>query len=646
VNALDQARRRQLPPSPLPWLGALLALYLALPLAGLLWAIASGRVTVPASGLGAALAESVLTASCTTAICAALGVPLAFVLARRHGWLTSAVGAAVLLPLALPPLMAGILLVSLIGPHGALGALAGGRLTDTSAGIVLAQTLVAAPFTIVAARSAFGELDPSLLDVATTLGLGEWARFRHVALPVAARGVGAGLVLTWLRAFGEFGATVVVAYHPFTLPVYGYVRFGGYGLDQAMAPAAAAVLSAAGVVVLARTRLSRVVLRALRHPRTPAVVTPGHPRAAHHVRSATGTTIGLPVARGSGPVTFRLDTRLGTFHLHLSHAATSLHLAILGPSGAGKTTTLRCMAGLLGPDVGEVHVGDEVISDVPPEWRRIGYVPQEPCLLPRWPVWRQVLLGTRSDPRHAAHWIERLGLQGLEGRTPEELSGGQRHRVALARALAGAPRLVLLDEPFAALDTPTRAELRRELRSVLRGSALASVLVTHDPEEAALLADEVLVIEDGSVLQAGPVAEVFAQPRTPGVARLVGITNVHRGVIRARGIVSSDGLELHVPAATTVATGDAVWWSVRPEQVEVIPASHGHDTADGRACAMVLDAVDLGTCSELRVRVGRSLELVARVPASAALAPGTACEVRTDPDAVQVWRAGGMAGPS
>ena len=130
-------------------------------------------------------------------------------------------------------------------------------------------------------------------------------------------------------------------------------------------------------------------------------------------------------------------------------------------------------------------------------------------------VWQQVLFAAGADPALAAWWLRTLRLDGLESRLPEQLSGGQRQRVALARALAFQPRLVLLDEPFSALDAPVREELRRELRRLQREAGLSTVLVTHDPEEAALLADEILVVDDGGLLQAGPAGRGL---RPPGVA--------------------------------------------------------------------------------------------------------------------------------
>jgi ABC-type sulfate/molybdate transport systems ATPase subunit/ABC-type sulfate transport system permease component len=598
--------------NPLPWLGALLALYLLLPFVGLVSQVATSHGTgFGAPGLEGALAVSLVTASCTTLLCAVLGVPLAYCLARSESRLAAVVGAIVLLPLALPPLMAGILLVSVIGPNTALGALSGGRLTDSLAGIVLAQTFVAAPFTIVAARSAFAALDPALLEVASTLGMGNWSRFTRVAVPAATRGVGAGLLLTWLRAFGEFGATIVVAYHPYSLPVLTYVRFGGFGLTQAMAPTILALGAAAVVLGVARLSFPR---------RRSAVAAP---------------PIAPAVAGSSGTLWFRLDYRLGTFRLCVAHHATSRNLAVLGPSGAGKTTLLRCLAGLAGEHVGTVLLGTRALSDLPAAERRIGYVPQLPSLLPRRSVWQQVTLGSGVDPGLAAYWIGRLGLHDHERAMAEELSGGQRQRVALARALARGPELLLLDEPFSSLDVPVRRQLQRELSLLLKEAGIASVLVTHDPEEAALLGRELLVVDGGRLAQAGPAAVVFRHPATVEVAHLLGIANVHNGRVTAPEVIETGGTRLQLTGATLPPVGTEIIWGIRPEHV-----AFSFDTGMCAHEALVVDAADLGSALELRVLLGGALELLVRLPPLELPMPATPCSVGLPPAAFMIWPAG------
>ena len=650
----------------LPWLGGLLAVYLALPLVALAAHLvdlrSASRSGFAAPGLGGALAVSVLAATMATAVCAVLGVPLAYLLARHRGRLAALVGGAVLVPLALPPLMSGILLVSVLGPDTPVGRLFGGHLTDSLAGVVLAQVFVAAPFTVVAARSAFGAVEPALVDVAATLGLDAGRRLVQVWLPVAARGVAAGLALTWLRAFGEFGATVIVAYHPMSLPVYTYVRFGGFGLDQAMAPAVLAVAVALAMAVAGRLwRGSRRRLRT-----SPPGAAPGALRAAAPGRSVPG--------RSAAP-TLAIDIRhqVGDLHLRVAYRAQGPHLAVLGASGAGKTTLLRCLAGLAGPAVGTVRLGSRDLGTVATEERGFGYVPQQAALLPHLDVRRQLLVGRHADPRLAAAWADRLGLHDLRDRFPDQLSGGERQRVALARALSAAPGLLLLDEPFSALDAPVRDHLRRELRAVQRTEGLATVLVTHDPEEAALLADEILVVDGGSLVQSGARAEVLARPATPAVARLLGIANIATGRVAGPGVIDAGGITLASPDVAAMAPGTPVLWYIRPEHLQVTfpgdpqgtaaagspdPRAPGQPLGTGAVPgarvpdarvpdadvtvldATVLDAVDLGTGVEVRLQVP-GLQLVARLARNASggavAAPGTPCVVRLPAEHVGAW---------
>jgi ABC-type sulfate transport system permease component len=238
--------------SPLPWLGGLLALYLLVPIAAFAVRLAGGASAAP--GLGSALLTSLFTATISTVVITVLGTPLAYLLARRRGVMGRVLLALVALPLALPTLMSGILLLYVVGPFTIPGELFEGRLTDTRAGIILAQIFVAAPFLIIVARAAFAAVDPALEDVAATLGLGRLARFARVAVPAALPGIGAGILLTWLRAFAEFGATVILAYHPFSLPVYTFVQFDETGLPATMLPIAVALLAALAVVLLVQLK--------------------------------------------------------------------------------------------------------------------------------------------------------------------------------------------------------------------------------------------------------------------------------------------------------------------------------------------------------------------------------------------------------
>src|SRR5205823_4640419 len=223
-------------PTPLPWLASILTVYLLAPfLAGIPEVWRADWQSVDWAALGQASAISVGSATLASALIALAGIPLGYVLARVSGRATAILGFLVQLPLALPPLASGVLLLFLIGYRSPIGHLTGSGLTDTFTAIVLAEMFVAAPFVIIAARSAFLAVDPVLEDVAATLGHGRSAIFLKVSLPLAWPATRSGLLLAWLRAIGEFGATVMVAYHPYSLPVYTYIVFGSQGLP-AMLP--------------------------------------------------------------------------------------------------------------------------------------------------------------------------------------------------------------------------------------------------------------------------------------------------------------------------------------------------------------------------------------------------------------------------
>jgi molybdate transport system ATP-binding protein/molybdate transport system permease protein len=596
--------------SPLTWLGGLLALYLAIPLVAFVIRLAQpGERGFETPGLWPALWTSVESATISTALVALFGVPMALWLARSRGPIAKATGMLVLLPIALPPVMSGLVLIYLVGPYTFLGQLFNGGLTESVAGVVIAQSFVAGPFLIIAARSAFGAVDPALDDLAASLGHRAWARFWLVWVRIAAPGIRAGLLMTWLRAIGEYGATVLLAYHPFTLPVYTYVQFSASGIPTTQAPTALALGVAIVVLAVAETRLP-------------------HRRRAAALPAQVPPPDTVPTS-----VSFDLDFTVGTFRLRLAHQAASHRIAILGPSGAGKSVTLRAIAGFLGPAAGTVRFNADDVSRVPVEARRLGYVPQGLALFPERTVWQQVLFATGADPRLAAWWMHTLHLQDLPDRLPGQISGGQRQRVALARALAFRPRLVLLDEPFNALDAPVRDELRRELRRLQAQTGLSTVLVTHDPEEAALLADEILVVDEGRLLQAGPRAEVFNRPASPQVARLLGIPNLSPGTVAEPGAISVGELRIAAPTGDH-APGSEILWTIRPDHITIADR-------DGYPCT-VEDVADIGTMTTLTVRLSGTpgpLELRVRTTVPVTLEPGDPCLVRLPAADITLWPA-------
>jgi iron(III) transport system ATP-binding protein len=249
--------------------------------------------------------------------------------------------------------------------------------------------------------------------------------------------------------------------------------------------------------------------------------------------------------------------------------------AILGPSGSGKTTLLRILAGFDRPDRGCVSMGETIFDDathhVLPEHRRIGYVSQDGSLFPHLDVTQNVAFGLARAHRHGpavAELLDAVGLVGAEHQFPHQLSGGQQQRVALARALAVEPHIVLLDEPFAALDDNLRQSVRADVQEILRVNGATTILVTHDQDEALSMADLVAVVRDGRIAQLASPEELYHHPLDSELATLVGGANLIRGFATGRDVTTAFGV-LHVrDDLVDVDQGD-VTVMVRPEQIEV-----------------------------------------------------------------------------
>jgi molybdate transport system ATP-binding protein len=251
--------------------------------------------------------------------------------------------------------------------------------------------------------------------------------------------------------------------------------------------------------------------------------------------------------------------------------------ALLGPNGSGKSTTVSVLAGLLPLDRGRISLDGTTLDDpdlgvfVPPEVRSIGVVFQDYLLFPHLSMIENVAFGLRSRQigraeslARAAEWIARVGLAGLSDRKPASFSGGQAQRVALARALVIEPDLLLLDEPLSALDVTTRIELRRNLAEHLESFDGPRLLITHDPTEAFLLADDIHIIENGRIVQAGTPDDIRLRPRTPYVADLAG-SNLIRGVAQG-GVIVTAGHSLNI--ADHSASGP-VLATIRPNAITV-----------------------------------------------------------------------------
>ena len=321
----------------------------------------------------------------------------------------------------------------------------------------------------------------------------------------------------------------------------------------------------------------------------------------------------------------RIVARLAGFTLDVEWTAGDGVAVLFGPSGAGKTLTLQCLAGLLRPDAGRIVVDGRVLFDaatgvdVRPQARRVGYVFQGYALFPHLTVAENVAFGLRDAPRarreaKTTEVLARLGLADFADRRPRELSGGQRQRVALARALATDPALLLLDEPLSALDAPLRRALRDELRALLADWGTAAVLVTHDFTEAYRLGDRIVVYDAGRVVQSAPRSELLWRPASESVAHIMGIRNVLQGtVVKA----TPDRIQLrwrgqlleavNSPTRSYLPAADApIAFFIRPEYVRLIrkdrgaaDPSHHMNLMDGE----VVGEEDFGTTWSLRMRL-------------------------------------------
>jgi molybdate transport system ATP-binding protein len=329
----------------------------------------------------------------------------------------------------------------------------------------------------------------------------------------------------------------------------------------------------------------------------------------------------------------QIALRLGTLDLQaeLTVAPGEL-LALLGPNGAGKSTVLRCLAGLVPLDEGRIVVDGTVVDDpatdtfIEPEHREIGFVFQNYLLFEHMSVLENVAFGLRArrtpkaEARATAHaWLERVGLADYAHQRPRTLSGGQAQRAALARALATEPRLLLLDEPLAALDAGTRGSVRRDLRSHLATFEGMRILVTHDPVDAYALADRVAILDAGRIVQVGTLAEVTAHPRSRYVADLVGVNLVAGDV--ADGVLTTETGARVVIADAAPGASFAV---IRPHSVALVRDAPVGSSARNTWTGVIAEVDRLGD----RVRVGLdgALPLVAEITVAAleslALRPG------------------------
>ena len=561
--------------SPLPVLVTALAVLggcaIVLPLVGMgtrvSWRQLPQLLATPSAQ--AALWLSIRTCLSSTVVCVVLGVPLALLLARSWPGVRIARILAVL-PMTMPPVVAGIALLSTLGNRGLLGAHLkewGVPIAFSTTAVVIAQVFVSMPFLVVTLEAALRSRDKRAEVTARSLGAGPWRVLAQVTLPLATPALARGTALALGRSLGEFGATIAFAGSKEgvtrTMPLAIYLE---REKDTATSLALAAVLIGLSFVIVGATNIDwgRVASRLL--PRRGLQGHQDHDAAASEPRGAQVSTQGgderiseSPRDGGRGQdlqVAFELPERDVVVDLEVEAGRTT---ALIGPNGSGKSTVCSVVAGLLDAENGQVVLGGRVLDGpggfVRSGRRQVALLSQEPGVFAHMSVLGNVVFALRCQgvsraeaTRRARAELAAVGADHLASRPGGALSGGQAARVALARALATGPRLLVLDEPMAALDVTARQEMRRLVARRCAEEGLTLLLVTHDVLDLTALAEDVVVLDRGRVVEQGPTARILSAPRSDFVAHLTGtavLTGVVDGDAEAPGLRLPSGRVIH-----------------------------------------------------------------------------------------------------
>ena len=572
-------RRGRAARSPLPVLVTALAILggcaIVLPLVGMGTRVSWGQLPqlLATPSAQAALWLSIRTCLIATLVCVVLGIPLALLLSRSWPGVRFARVLAIL-PMTMPPVVAGIALLATFGRRGVFGAYLEAWDTPiafTTTAVVLAQVFVAMPYLVVTLEAALRSRDTHAETTARTLGAGPWRVLTQVTLPLAAPAMARGTALALGRSLGEFGATIAFAGSregvTRTMPLAIYLEKES---DTATALALAVVLIGLSFIIVGATTvdwsgLISALLTARQKRGGQEIVLPSElssdEESDGEVPSSAGTASAKApqdsIGRGQDlQVAFELPQRDVVVDLEVEARRTT---ALIGPNGSGKSTVCSVVAGLLDAENGQVVLGGRVLDGpggfVRAGRRQVALLSQEPGVFTHMSVLGNVVFALRCQgvsraeaTRRARAELAAVGADHLASRPGGALSGGQAARVALARALATGPRLLVLDEPMAALDVTARQEMRRLVARRCAEEGLTLLLVTHDVLDLTALAEDVVVLDRGRVVEQGPTARILSAPRSDFVAHLTGtavLTGVIDGDAEAPGLRLPSGQVVH-----------------------------------------------------------------------------------------------------
>jgi molybdate transport system permease protein len=538
---------------------------------------------------------SIKTATTATIITFFFGVAIARWMYGYRGKSKGIIDAILTAPIVLPPTVLGFLLLLLFGRNGPLGKLlmsVGVTVIFSWEATVIAAVVVAFPLMYKTALGAFKQIDSNLIACARTLGASEWTLFWRIMLPLAKPGIVAGTLLAFARSLGEFGATLMLAGsipgRTQTIPIAIFFASESGQMDVALAWVliilAISIGAIAAVNLWSESRMEQ------------------NPKKIRYKKALTLASL-LPTSNGGGtkfrfrfflnalrskiaksdrsptPQKTRNSTPhllvdiqkpLSGFELDAKFEAGDRPVGLLGASGAGKSMTLRCIAGMETAKSGRIVLNDRVLFDsekginLPSRDRKIGYLFQNYALFPHLTVAENIAFGlpkglsAKAIRERVEAQLQAVQLPGCGNRYPHQLSGGQQQRIALARAFASQPEVLLLDEPFSALDTHLRDSLEKLLVANVANYRGVTLFITHNLEEAYRVCQNLLVIEGGKIVAEGAKQNIFEHPPTLSVAKLTGCKNFSRAVV-----AGSDRVE-------------ALDWGCSLQTVEAIPESFSH----------------------------------------------------------------------